>query len=57
MAGANPAFMARQLGHSVETFFKVYAQWIEGLSDDREMAKIERAIAEFGSDRDQEKAA
>lgn len=57
MAGANPAFMARQLGHSVETFFKVYAQWIEGLSDDREMAKIERTIAEFAADRDQDKKA
>lgn len=44
MAGANPAFMARQLGHSLEMFFKVYAKWIDGKNDDREMAKIEAAI-------------
>ena len=28
MAGANPAYMANQLGHSVEVFFKDYAAWI-----------------------------
>ncbi len=44
MAGANPAFMARQLGHSLEMFFRVYAKWIDGQNDDREMAKIQAAI-------------
>lgn len=44
MAGANPAFMARQLGHSLEMFFRVYAKWIDGQNDDREMAKIQSAI-------------
>jgi integrase len=29
MAGVNPAFMARQLGHSLDMFFKVYAKWID----------------------------
>lgn len=57
MAGANPAFMARQLGHSVEMFFKVYAKWIDGLSDEREIAKIERAIAEFTASGDSDKEA
>lgn len=47
MAGVNPAFMARQLGHSLEMFFKVYAKWIDGQHDDREMAKIETAINSF----------
>jgi integrase len=45
MAGANPAFMARQLGHSLEMFFRVYAKWIDGKHDDREMAKIQAAIS------------
>jgi len=47
MAGVNPAFMARQLGHSLEMFFKVYAKWIDGQNDDREMVKLERGIAEL----------
>jgi integrase len=36
--------MARQLGHSLEMFFRVYAKWIDGQNDDREMAKIQSAI-------------
>jgi integrase len=45
MAGANPAFMANQLGHSLEMFFKVYAKWIGGRQDDEEMAKIQHSIS------------
>jgi integrase len=45
MAGVNPAFLAKQLGHSLKMFFDVYADWIHGDQDDREMAKIEAAIA------------
>lgn len=44
MAGVNPAFMARQLGHSLDMFFKVYANWIDGQQNDRELAKIEIAL-------------
>jgi integrase len=44
MAGVNPAFMARQLGHSLDMFFKVYANWIDGQQNDRELAKIEMAL-------------
>lgn len=44
MAGANPAFMARQLGHSVKMFFEVYSKWIDGKGDDKELAKIQSAI-------------
>ena len=44
MAGVNPAYMARQMGHSLEVFFKVYADWIDGEGDDREIAKLECAI-------------
>lgn len=44
MSGANPAFLAKQLGHSLEMFFNVYAAWINGEDDQREMAKIEQSI-------------
>jgi hypothetical protein len=44
MAGVNPAFMARQLGHSLDMFFKVYAKLIDGQHDDRKLAKIEAAL-------------
>lgn len=44
MAGVNPAFMARQLGHSLEMFFRVYAKWIDGQHDERELAKFEAAL-------------
>lgn len=44
MAGVNPAYMARQMGHSLEVFFKVYADWIDGEGDEREIAKLENAI-------------
>lgn len=47
MAGVNPAFMAKQMGHSLEMFFRVYADWIDGQDDTREMAKIEQAILQF----------
>lgn len=41
MAGVNPAYMAGQLGHGTDVFFKDYASWINGKQDDSEMAKIE----------------
>jgi len=40
MASVNPAFMARQLDHSLEMFFKVYTKWIDDQHDERELAKI-----------------
>jgi integrase len=44
MAGANPAFLSKQLGHSLKMFFNVYADWINGNDNDREMAKIEASL-------------
>jgi integrase len=45
MAGMRPAFCASQLGHSVETFHRHYAQrWINGASNDLEMARLENAL-------------
>lgn len=39
MSGAKPAFLAKQLGHSLRMFFTVYAKWITSEDDDREMEK------------------
>lgn len=44
MAGANPAFMANQLGHSVEEFFKTYAKWINRINNQFQMGLIEAGI-------------
>lgn len=41
MAGLNPAFSARQLGHDVNVYLTVYAKWITGANDAAEMAKLE----------------
>lgn len=45
MSGVKPGFMAGQLGHSLRMFFTVYAKWISGADDGREMAKLEQAIS------------
>lgn len=44
MSGAKPAFLAKQLGHSLMMFFTVYANWITSSDDDREMEKIEESL-------------
>jgi integrase len=44
MAKMNPAMCAKQLGHDVKVFLTIYAKWIEGEADDREMALLESAI-------------
>ena len=41
----NAAFCARQLGHSVEMFHRTYAKWLDGEQNDREMERLEAAIA------------
>jgi integrase len=38
--GAQPAFLAKQLGHSLQVFFTVYADWIEGDADRDQLAKL-----------------
>lgn len=47
MAGANPAWAAGQLGHSVETFLRIYARWIRGNDRGRELAKVEEFTGQF----------
>lgn len=46
MNGVKPGFMAAQLGHSLRMFFTVYAKWISGADDDREMEKLEAGISQ-----------
>ncbi|WNW10063.1 tyrosine-type recombinase/integrase [Pseudomonas sp. DTU_2021_1001937_2_SI_NGA_ILE_001] len=40
MAGMNPAFIASQLGHSVEMLLSTYAKWINSNSDWKELDKL-----------------
>ncbi|WP_019703415.1 hypothetical protein [Paracidovorax oryzae] len=47
-AGANPAYIARQMGHkNAEMRFTVYAKWIDGADRGRKKAKIEQKLAEM----------
>lgn len=50
MAGVNPAYMAGQLGHGTEVFFKDYASWISSKQDISEMAKIEGKLGSMSSE-------
>lgn len=45
MQGVNPAFMAGQLGHSVEEFFKTYAKWINTNQNQVQIELIERGLS------------
>lgn len=54
MAGVNPAYMANQLGHSVDMFFKVYSAWINSKQDQSEMEKIEGKLGETSPELTQE---
>lgn len=40
MAGMNPAFVAKQLGHTEKVMFDRYATWIDGQANWGEMAKL-----------------
>lgn len=48
MAGMTPAFCARQLGHSVDTFLTTYARWLDGRQDAIEMARLEASLDDAG---------
>ena len=50
MSGANPAWVARQLGHaSSKMLFEVYSRWIEGADKGLERGKVEAWIRpQFG---------
>jgi integrase len=44
MAGAAPAWAAKQMGHSLEQFLRTYARWMDGGQNAVEMAKLEAFI-------------
>lgn len=44
-AGAKPAFLADQLGHTLPIFYSVYARWIRDASDRAELQLIEQYLA------------
>jgi predicted nucleic-acid-binding protein len=44
---AKHAGMSKQLGHSLEVFFRDYADWVNGQQDAAELTKIEAQINQF----------
>jgi len=44
MAGVPPALAARQMGHTLQTFFKDYAKWIESANDLQELARVDAML-------------
>lgn len=44
MAGMNPAFIANQLGHSVQMLLSTYARWINTSHDWSELGKLESSL-------------
>lgn len=46
MAGMNPAYVSRQMGHrNAKMFFEVYSKWIDGAANDLEKAKMDAMLA------------
>ncbi len=43
MSGMNPAFIAQQLGHSVQMLLSTYARWLNSSGDWGEMEKLQNA--------------
>lgn len=44
MSGMNPAFIASQLGHSVQVLLSTYAKWLNSASDWSELDKLEMRL-------------
>jgi len=44
MSGLNPAYLAKMLGHRVDTFFKDYAKWIDSSGRDLQRQLMKDAI-------------
>lgn len=44
MAGMDPAFIATQLGHSVQMLLSTYARWINSSTDWVELGKLENSL-------------
>ena len=41
MSGLNPAFIAQQLGHSVQMLLSTHARWIDSSNDWQELEKLQ----------------
>lgn len=50
MAGIKPAWAARQMGHSVEMFYRVYSRWIDGADKGAERRKLDGYISAEAGD-------
>jgi integrase len=44
MSNMNPAFIAQQLGHSVQMLLTTYARWLNSSSDWAELEKLQIGI-------------
>ena len=44
-AGITPGWVAQQLGHAPEMFFRVYSQWIEGADKGAERRKLDAFLS------------
>lgn len=44
MSGLNPAFIAQQLGHSVQMLLSTYARWLNSSSDWSELERLKIGI-------------
>ncbi|RON80884.1 integrase [Pseudomonas fluorescens] len=44
MSNMNPAFIAQQLGHSVQMLLTTYARWLNSSSDWGELEKLQIGI-------------
>ncbi|MBX8536263.1 site-specific integrase [Pseudomonas cichorii] len=44
MAGINPAFIANQLGHSIQMLLSTYAKWLNSSHDWSEIDKLETSL-------------
>ncbi|VXC37587.1 hypothetical protein PSEUDO8Z_100276 [Pseudomonas sp. 8Z] len=49
MSGLNPAFIAQQLGHSVQMLLSTYARWINSSSGWGELEKLETVSNRYRS--------
>ena len=51
MAGIKPAWAARQMGHSVEMFYRVYSRWIDHADKGAERRKLDGYISAESGDK------
>jgi integrase len=53
-AGLKPGWIAGQLGHSVEMFYRVYSKWIDAQDRGAERSKLDAFLAEQNRDTDRD---